>query len=279
MAMGALLVLALAAGGYAAFAQTEGDAAQRGAQITPPQDGPAGARVAPAFAQDGPALAHGPGRGRGPGGARVDVDEAQLLADALGITVEELEAAREAVREAIVEQAVAEGLITEAQAEALLEANAGPRAAQFLRRLIQNNMEIDSQQLLADALGITVEELQAAQREVQEAKLAAMVEAGILTEEEAEMIAARRAVQEYVDREAIAEMVRNSLEAAINEALADGAITQEQADQMLEHLENFDGFRFNFGPGRPGHGPGHHRGGPGGPGGQRAPAFQPGPGR
>ncbi|MDX1665339.1 MAG: hypothetical protein R3272_16215 [Candidatus Promineifilaceae bacterium] len=268
MGLGALLTVALAAGGYAALAQSDG--AETEAQQDPQGSGPEDALEAPA-----------PGVRRFHPAA--GVDEQQLLADALGITVEELEAAHEAARAAAVEQALAEGLITEAQAEALLAGDVAPRAGRFFRGYLLQGLELEPQQLLADALGSSVEELEAAKAEVREARLAAMVDAGALSEEEAEMIAARHAVAAYVDHEAIGEMVQNSIEAAIAEALADGAITQEQADQMLEKLERLDGFRFHFGPdgfGR-GHGPRHHHGGDGGRrgfGGRSgaAPAMQPG---
>jgi hypothetical protein len=78
---------------------------------------------------------------------------------------------------------------------------------------------------------------------------------------------AQRAVQSYIDTEAISDAIQSAYESAVNQALADGAITQEQADQMLENILNFDGF--GIGGGRGFHGPGPEirgfRGGPGGP--------------
>jgi formaldehyde-activating enzyme involved in methanogenesis len=137
---------------------------------------------------------------------------------------------------------------------------------------------IDFEALLADALGITIEELQAAHDEVFAARLAEMVEAGVMTQEQADLIVARKAVQDYIDTESISDMLQAAYEDAVAQALADGVITQEQADQMLENLPSFDG----FGSGGLHHGPGgfggHHRrgGGPGGfgPGGSFGPTFQ-----
>ncbi len=153
----------------------------------------------------------------------------------------------------IVDQALEEELITEAQAEALRE---GDRPF-VLRRGLQA-LDVDHDVLLADALGISIEELDEARNEARVARLQALVESGVLTQDQADLIAAREAVQEYVDVDGLAEMMQNAYEEAIAAALEDGAITQEQADQLLENVPTFDHFRFD-GPRRH-----HFRGGPGG---------------
>jgi hypothetical protein len=188
----------------------------------------------------------------------------EYLAEALGITVEELQAAREAARTAAIEQALADGLITEEQAELLQEKGFAPGFAHWLGA----HLDVDKDDLLAEALGISVDELQAARTEAREAQLAAMVEAGVLTQEQADLVAARATVQNYVDHDALAEMVQSAYEEAVAQALADGAITQAQAEELLEALSNFD-FRFGGGFGQPfgRGGRGHHDGfhfGPGG---------------
>lgn len=98
---------------------------------------------------------------------------------------------------------------------------------------------------LADALGITVEELDAAQAEARAAMLADEVAAGTITQEQADLITAREVVESYVDKEALATETEGldrsaasaarqaAYEAAVAEALADGAITQAQADALL----------------------------------------------
>ena len=92
-------------------------------------------------------------RGIGHGGKfGTSFDYDGFLADELGVTVEELQAARQAAHEAALEQAVAEGLITEEQAELI-------KARQALREFI-NHQEIVSQ-----ALGIDVSDLEAAREE------------------------------------------------------------------------------------------------------------------
>jgi hypothetical protein len=55
--------------------------------------------------------------------------------------------------------------------------------------------------------------------------------------------------------------MQTAFEAAVAQAVADGVITQEQADQLLSE----DGLRFFGDPGmHPGMRGGHHHGGPGG---------------
>jgi hypothetical protein len=188
--------------------------------------------------------------------------EDQFLADALGITTDELQAAYEAAWTAAVQQAVDDGLITAAQAEALLN-NAGRFHGKFGLSFAGGT---DHNTFLADALGISVDELQAARLEAYQARLQAMVDAGYLSQEQADLMAAQKAVQAYVDRDSISSALQEAYEAAIDGALQAGAISQAQADQLRENMPSFDrfgfpggGFRDDFGGH---HGRGHH-GGPG----------------
>ena len=87
---------------------------------------------------------------------------------------------------------------------------------------------------LADALGISVEDLQA------------------LKEDDFNL-------KDYADEqgwtdEELAEIVKGAFTNAINAALEDGTITQEQADRLLDRLENSPNGRLPFG--RPPHGRG-----------------------
>lgn len=109
----------------------------------------------------------------------------------------------------------------------------------------------DGQELLADALGISVEELEEARSEARAARIEALVDAGVLTQEQADLIAARQAVQEYIDVDGLAEMMQNAYKEAIAAALEAGDITQEQADRLLEDAPSLGQFGFG-GP------PGHH---------------------
>jgi hypothetical protein len=165
------------------------------------------------------------------------------VADALGLTVEELDAARAegkrlpqiveeqgltledvqadllAAYKDILAQAVADGVLTQAQADLIeqglengrglgfgLKGFAGPRGGWL------SEYRDDLKSAFADELGVSVEELDAA------------------------WLAAHQSV--------------------LAQAVADGAITQAQADAIAERLANGDGFNFGFGFGRGGHGPG-----------------------
>lgn len=247
MGLGGLLVLGVVIGGAAVFAQS-GDGAE---DATAPLEGGV-------TQDDGPAPELRSWRFRARGA--LDGNGNELLAEALGISVEELQAAHDEVRLAVIDQALDEGLISEEQAQQLRESERPLRAGHVMRGLV-----INTEELLADALGISVEELQAARAEVRAARLDALVEAGVLTQEQADLIAAREAVSGYVDRDGLAETIQDAYEAAINAALEDGAITQAQADALLEHVPNIGMPRlpgFGFDGGRGHHGRGFH-GGPG----------------
>ena len=139
----------------------------------------------------------GPRRGFGLRGGTID--HQALLADELGITVEELEAAQARAREAAIEQAIDEGLITEEQAERM-------RTRQALQRYL------DRHALLAEALDMTPEALQEAFADGETVKT--LMEA------------------KGLDAEALQDRIEAAFEAALAQAVADGVITQEQADEM-----------------------------------------------
>jgi lambda repressor-like predicted transcriptional regulator len=236
-------------------------------------------------------LAHGPWGHGGPGGP---IDYQQLLADALGITVEELQDAFEGARIKAIEQAVEQELITQEQADELLSREDSGRHGFDFRAFGRgpkglSGGEIDERALLADALGITVDELEAARQEANQAALELAIAEGILTEEQANEMQERRELLSnvdltgYLDREAllaralgltveelqaaldadktprdlIAESeldpatLREALAAAYDEALAqavaDGVLTQEQADALPEGPGMGSGGRGRFG--------------------------------
>lgn len=243
MMVGGLLALTLAFGGLAAFAQTDDGATETPAGES--ADAAGDADVATPVVPNG---FWGGGHGRPGFGAKGDNQEA--LAAALGITVEELQAAQEAARAAQIEQAVADGLLTQEQADQLAQGGGG-------FHLRGGWMAGDQGEALAAALGITVEELQAAQAQVRADEVAAMVEAGVITQEQADLMLARQAVQNYVDQDALQTAVQSVYETAVAEALSAGVITQAQADALLSNLSNgLGGFGGFGGPGFGG--PGHH---------------------
>jgi len=147
----------------------------------------------------------------GPGS---ETDMNTLLADALGITVEELDAAREAARDAAIEQALADGKITEEQV-ALMEA----------RQALKNYMEKD--EVLAKALGISVDELETAKEDGK--RISDLLE------------------ELGIDQETFQANMQIAHEETLQQAVEDGIITQEQADQISE-----SGFARSPGRGRDG---------------------------
>jgi formaldehyde-activating enzyme involved in methanogenesis len=258
-------------------------------------------------------LACGGGRG-GWGFKGGEIDYQQLLADALGISVEELETAHETARTAAIEQAVEEGLITREQADEMLvwDGMGHKRFGFFGRKPHDVSSDtIDENALLADALGISVEELQTARDEANQAAIAQAIEEGLITQEQADEMQARKDLQSYLDRNSLlasvldmtveeledayadgktlsdllsesgldAATVREKLQEAYANALAqaveDGVITQEQADEM--QVRPGFGVRGGFGgPGGHPHGDMGKFGGPGGRGGFRGRPGQPG---
>lgn len=212
LAFGGFMALTLAFGAYTTFAQ-----ADEGSDVE---------------GDPGIGLQEGRGDREGFGRDRSESNKAEELAEALGMTVEEVEAAFAAVRVAVIEQAVADGEMTQEEADAILSGENGGRGN---RGRIGGHDNVD---LLAEELGVTVEELEAAQEEIKAARLAEKVESGELTQEEADYIQAKHVVRDYIEADEASEVDEAAIEAGIADALADGAITQDQADQMLEDLEN-----------------------------------------
>ncbi len=178
----------------------------------------------------------------------------ELLAEELGVTVEALQDAH-----------------AEARAAAMEQDGFGFRG--------HHGFDDDSEYaaLLADALGVDVEELQAAQDAAHARWLDEMVEAGYMTEEQASLIEAQKALKPYLDREALmagvlgidveelqaareagtpmsellgdmsfeefAAAMQDAYQAAVQQAADDNVITDEQAEQILSgDLGGFHGF-------------------------------------
>jgi hypothetical protein len=231
LGLSGLMVAGLLTGAAITFAQTDEPAAT---------ETPSAVEESPTTAMDGR------------GGSHIRVDD-EALAEALGITLDEFEAARETARIAMIDQAVADGLITEAEGEALkLEDTAfSPLARQF---------GYDKDEYLAGALDITVEELEAAEFDAYATLVAAAVEAGAITQAEADLLLAEKAAEARLDEDALNAAVRAAYAEALDAAVAAGDITQAQADALMTELATQ---MFDFGIG--GHG---GRGGHGGHGGR-----------
>lgn len=116
-------------------------------------------------------------------------------------------------------------------------------------------MRGEYQNHLAEALGITVEELEAAQLKARDAMIDQAVTDGTITQEQADLIQARRAFKEYYADQT--DQTSQTIEEALAAAVEAGAITQEQADLLLEQHGQMG--RGRFGGGRFGDGA-QHRG-------------------
>ena len=161
------------------------------------------------------------------------------IAEELGVDVEGVKAAVDAAKTDAVNQAVADGTITQEQADQILsgEGRRGGRGNGLLRQIFDREAK---QAVVAGALGIAVDELEAYREDG--TRLPEIVE------------------ELGVDVESVKAAVDAAKTDAVNQAVEDGTITQEQADQILSS------------EGRPGRG-GRGFGGPGG----RGPANGDGP--
>jgi hypothetical protein len=189
----------------------------------------------------------------GKGGLRGGYSESDL-ASALGITVEQLQAAKKTANDEAIKQAVAAGLITQAQADQLSANGMGFRHFGEFGKFAASG--IDYQALLAQALNITTDQLKAAQQKAFFANLDAAVAAGTMTQEQADLIKGRNLLYNSPDFQS---SMKSAFEAAVQKAVTDGVITQAQADQILANEEAkglFNGRGFGrmhgFGGGRHG---------------------------
>lgn len=226
-----LVVAALAVGGFAGFSAIDKVSAQSGTTTVDPTD---------------EAVNLTSELGRGDRGGRGGYTSEELAA-ALGITVDELTQAQTEARTAALAQAVKDGLITQTQADEIAANGAAfPFGGRWGGWLSDQGLEFDA--FLAEALGISVDELASARSAAQDAHLAALVADGSLTQDQADLIAARQAL---AASESFKSSLQSAYEAALAQAVSDGTITQAQADLLLA-----EGAANGFGP----HAGGGHRG-------------------
>lgn len=244
-----------------------------------------------AFADDSTGFGHR-GRGRMPGmeympgmeGKGAMGESSAYLAEALGISEEQLTTARQAAWEKGLAQAVSDGIITQKQADWLKERpmGMGGRGLKMFPWMGDEDVALDYDALLAAELNISVDELTAAREQAANLALQAAIDDGKLTQEQADWLKVRRALQPYIDRQALsatalgltvdeltaarqegkdmstlleeqgltAEEFQTALQtayqAALQKALDDGVITQAQMDELLS--QQADGLRM---PGMP----------------------------
>ena len=152
------------------------------------------------------------------------------LASALGITVEQLNSAIQQANEQALTQAVEAGLITQAQADQLkTSGETYPFGGRWTGWLSQNG--IDYQALLASALGISVDDLQAAYAKAYNTRIDQAVTDGSLTLEQADLMKGRYAL---FNSQSYQSAMQTAYEAAVAQAVTDGVITQAQADLILK---------------------------------------------
>jgi uncharacterized protein (DUF433 family) len=173
--------------------------------------------------------------------ARAEGESIASLAEANGVDLEDLQAAMAEARAEAIAQAVKDGTITQEQADQILERQAtkgpgfdGQRGPNGGERPGLGLFDRDQvHEIIADVLGISVEELESARTDG--TRLSELAEANGV-----EISDVEAAIAEYH-----AEVIAQAVE--------DGTITQEQADQMLEH-------QGSKGPGVGGQGRGRGRG-------------------
>jgi len=185
--MGGVVVLLLALIATVALAQD----ATPGATPAPEQTAPE---------SDGSFSLRGLGHFGGFGHFGEGSDWLEYLAQALGITVDELASAQDQAYAAAVADAVTAGELTQAQADAILA-----------KRALSDY--IDREAILATALGMTTEELETALAGGQ--SLAAIM------------------AERNIDADALQANAQAAYEAAVQQAVTDGVITQVQADEFL----------------------------------------------
>ncbi len=149
------------------------------------------------------------------------------LADILGISVEEYDAAVDKAQERVVDEAVTEGWLTEEQAELLrwrmeqapqfggkgLGPGLGPGFGRGMGGFMGDNLV----SIAADKLGMKLTELLT---ELQNGKSIADV-----------------AKEKGVDTQTIVDAYMAQVKEKLDEAVADGRITQKQADYQLQQIE------------------------------------------
>ena len=241
----------------------------------------------PVFTRNGQGL-DGYNHPRGPGFPGDRGLENERLAEALGITVEELQKAQENAHQAALELAVEEGIITQDPADKILEGGFALRRKPALghRGNPEAGEKIDFETLLADALGISVTELQTAREEARTAALNQAYEDGWITQKQIDLMKAQNALKDYIDREALLEealgispaelqkaredgnkmpdlldelgltpeemrtAMQEAFEATVQQAVADGVISKEQADLILSSgFGRHGGFGVPYRPG------------------------------
>jgi hypothetical protein len=170
-------------------------------------------------------------------GAGKGMDEgytSEELANALGITTDALSTAYQSAYEAALQDAVSQGLITQTQADELSSnGSAFPFGNRWSAWLNQNGIDFNT--YLADALGISVDDLKSAYQTAAFVHIDQEAADGSLSETQADLRKGRYAL--YNDSTFQSSM-QSAYTSAVNVAVASGVITQSQADQILSNRDS-----------------------------------------
>ena len=153
----------------------------------------------------------------------------QELATALGIDLPTLQAAYKSANTEALKEAVSKGLITQQQADQITARGLDQRPIGGFGKSGANGIDYNS--LLANALGITVEKLQAATQQAFKTNLDDAVKNGKMTQDQVDLIEGQRALYSSFK---FTSAMQSAFSAAVNQAVTVGTITQAQADQILK---------------------------------------------
>jgi hypothetical protein len=160
----------------------------------------------------------------------------------LGIEVTTLQAAYTTANAEALKEAVSRGLITQDQADKMTAKGIDQRPLGGFGR--PANSGIDYNTLLANTLGISTDQLQAAYTQAFNTNLDNAVKSGTLTQAQADLEKGRNALSNNAKFQG---SLQSAYEAAVKQAVTDGVITQAQADQILKD-QSGKGFPGGFGP-------------------------------
>ena len=162
----------------------------------------------------------------GKGGMRGGYSE-QDLATALGIDLTTLQAAEKSAQAEALKQAVTAGLITQAQADEITA-----RGGHFGDFGHFGASGIDYNALLAKALGISTDQLQAGFVKAYNTAIDNAVTNGNMTQDQADLAKGRFALENNSKYQS---SMQSAYQVAVQQAVTDGVITQAQADQLLKN--------------------------------------------
>jgi hypothetical protein len=183
----------------------------------------------------------------------------QELASALGIDLTKLQATEQSATTEALKQAISAGLITQAQADQIAQNSQNGQSFDGRLPFLSSSTSstIDYNALLAQALGITTDQFQAAKQKAYFANIDAAVTSGSMTQAQADLAKGSYTLQNNTGFQSAR---KTAFDNAVKQAVTDGLITQAQADQVL--AQNANAFSGLQGMGHDGFG--GRGGGPGG---------------